>query len=98
MPALSFLAFVGLALITLLFFGKATVEPVSPEIVTSHHAGAPAPAPNMTSHVQPKSAPDALAKIGHVARAARAEAPNNRVTQHIGYQRSQFDRFSIKGY
>ena len=99
MPALSFLAFVGLALITLLFFGKATLEPVSPEMVTTHHAVAPAPAPNMTSQVvlQPKSAPDALAKIGHVARAARAEAPNSRVTRHYE-QTSLFDRFSIKGY
>jgi hypothetical protein len=35
MPALSFLVFVGLALIALLFFGKATLEPVSPEMVTA---------------------------------------------------------------
>ena len=101
MPALSFLAFVGLALIALLFYGNATLEPISPEIVTTHHAVAPAPAPNMTSQVvlQPKSAPDALAKIGHVARAARAEAPNSRVTRHIGYEQTPFfDRFSIKGY
>ena len=77
MPALSFLAFVGLALIALLFYGNATLEPISPEIVTPHHAVAPTPAPNMTSQVvlQPTSAPDALAKVGHVARAARAEAP-----------------------
>ena len=75
MPALSFLAFVGLALIALLFYGNATLEPISPEMVTPHHVVAPAP--NMTSQVelQPKSAPDALAKIGRVARAARAEAP-----------------------
>ena len=97
MPALSFLVFVGLALITLLFFGKATLEPVSPEIVTTHHAVAPAPAPNLTSQVVLKPAPDALAKIGHVARAARAEA-NNR-SRSIGYERTSFfDRFSIKGY
>ena len=72
-------------------------------IVTTHHAVAPAPAPNMTSQVelQPKSAPDALAKIGHVARAARAEAPpkNNRVSQTLNYQVTPLlDRFSIKGY
>jgi hypothetical protein len=99
MPALSFLTFVGLAVIALLFFGKATLEPVSPEIVTTHHAVAPAPAPNLTSQVvlRPKPEPDALAKIGHVARAARAEA-NNR-TRSIGYERTSFfDRFSIKGY
>jgi hypothetical protein len=99
MPALSFLTFVGLAVIALLFFGKATLEPVSPERVTTHHAVAPAPTPNLTSQVvlQPKPEPDALAKIGHVARTARAEA-NNR-TRSIGYERTSFfDRFSIKGY
>ena len=37
MPALSFLAFVGLALIALLFYGNATLERISPEIVTTHH-------------------------------------------------------------
>jgi hypothetical protein len=101
MPALSFLAFVGLAVIALLFYGNATL-PISPEIITTHHAVAPAPAPNMTSQVvlQPKSAPDALAKIGHVARAARAEAPkNNRISQTLNYQVTPLlDRFSIKGY
>ena len=101
MPALSFLAFVGLALIALLFYGNGTLEPISPETVTTHYAVAPAPAPNMTSQgvSQPKSAPDTLAKIGHVARAARAEAPNSRATRHIGYEQTPFfDRFSIKGY
>jgi hypothetical protein len=107
MPALSFLAFVGLAVIALLFYGNATLERISPEKVTTHHAVAPAPAPNMTSQVvlQPKSAPDALAKIGPVARAARAEAPaeappkNNRVSQTLNYQVTPLlDRFSIKGY
>jgi hypothetical protein len=99
MPALSFLAFVGLALIALLLYGNGTLEPISPEAVTTHYV-APPPAPNMTSQEvsQPKSPPDALAKIGHVARAARAEAPNRRVT-HTNYQQTPFfDRFSIKGY
>ena len=103
MPALSFLAFVGLALIALLFYGNATLEPISPKIITPHHAVAPAPAPNTTSQavLQPESAPDALAKIGQVARAARAEAPpkNNRVSQTLNYQVTPLlDRFSIKGY
>lgn len=99
MPALSFLTFVGLAVIALLFFGKATLEPVTPEIVTTHHVVAPALAPNLTSQVvQPQSAPDARAKIGHVARAARAEV-NNRVSRSNPYERTSFfDRFSIKGY
>jgi hypothetical protein len=52
MPALSFLAFVGLALIALLFYGNATLEPISPEMVATHHAVAPAP--NMTSQVVPR--------------------------------------------
>src|SRR5262249_38866795 len=101
MPALSFLAVVGLALIALLFTNQYynLLEAQAVQTLTT----AQAPAPDMTSQAvlaaQPKSAaPDALAKIGHVARAARAEAPNNRATQHIGYQRNQFDRFSIKGY
>ena len=43
MPALSFLAFVGFALIALLFYGNATLEPISPEMVTPHHVVAPEP-------------------------------------------------------
>jgi hypothetical protein len=120
MPALTFLAVVGLALIALLFVADATLEPGSRVILTSQRSGLPeprrpaatqtltslsAPVPDMTSQAilaaQPKSAPDALAKIGSGARAAQAEAPPNdkRVTQPIGYQRTPlFDRFSIKGY
>jgi hypothetical protein len=104
MPALSFLAFVGFALIALLFYGNATLEPISPGLVTTHHTAAPAtPAPNLSAHIapQPQSAPDALAKIGVVARAARAEAPpkNNRISQTLNYQVTPLlDRFSIKGY
>ena len=77
MPALSFLAFVGFALIALLFYGNATLEPISPALVTTHHAVAPAAAaPNVAQiATQPQSAPDALSTIGHAARAARAEAP-----------------------
>jgi hypothetical protein len=44
-----------------------------------HLSTAPAPAPDMTSQAvlaaQPKSAPDALAKIESAAREARAEVP-----------------------
>src|SRR5262245_17799813 len=99
MPALSFLAFVGFALIALLFYADATLEPISPAIVATHHAVAPAPAaaPEGTTQakLQPKSVPDALAKIGHVARAARAEAPKNkRVSQALNYQVTPLlDRF-----
>ena len=65
MPALTFLAVAGLALIALLFVANATLEPPgSPVIVTSQRSGlpgsrrpdaiqtlttAPAPAPDMTS-------------------------------------------------
>jgi hypothetical protein len=94
MPALGFLALVGLVLIASLFVADATLEPASPVIVTSQRSGlpvsrhpeaiqglstAPAPAPDMTSQAvlaaQPKSAPDALAKIESAAREARAEVP-----------------------
>jgi hypothetical protein len=69
----------------------------------------PTPAPDMTSPAvlaaQPKSEPDALAKIHPEARAARAEAPpeNKRVTQSIDHEQNHnrenqsFDKFSIKG-
>jgi len=99
MPALSFLAFVGLALIAFLFYGNATLEPISPEIITTRHAVAPAPAPNMISQavLAAQPAPDALKKIHPAARAARAEASHYRGWfRH--QQQSQFDRFSIKGY
>jgi hypothetical protein len=79
-------------------------QPRRPDAIQTLTA-APAPAPDMTSPAvlaaQPKSAPDALAKIGSVARTARAEAPpkDKRVTQPIHYQQtSLFNRFSIKGY
>jgi hypothetical protein len=102
MPALSFLAVVGLALVALLFVANATLEPGSPVMVTSQRTVVPAPAPNMTSQAllaaQPKSAPDARAeappKNNHATR-----PKNNRATRPIGYQQTPlFDRFSIKGY
>src|SRR5215470_13983639 len=43
MPALTFLAVVGLALIALLFVADATLEPSSPPIVTSNRIGLPEP-------------------------------------------------------
>src|SRR4029450_13434933 len=129
MPALGFLALVGLVLIASLFVADATLDPASPVIVPSQRSGlpvsrhpeaiqglstAPAPAPDMTSQAvlaaQPKSAPDALAKIESAAREARgevapkkarAEAPpqNQHVTQPNHYQQTPLtDRFSIKGH
>ena len=64
MPVLAFLAFVGIALVALLFVADATLERDSPVIITSERIGlpapwhpdttqilsaAPAPAPDMTS-------------------------------------------------
>ena len=43
MPALTFLAVVGLALIALLFVADATLEPSPPPIVTSNRVGLPEP-------------------------------------------------------
>jgi len=115
MPALTFLAVVGLALIALLFIADATLEPGSPAIVTSQRSGLPEPQyhnatrtlinapappkPDMTSQAvaQSHSAPDATAKIGSAALAARAKAPH-KGKRFTGYQQTRpFDRFSIKG-
>ena len=90
MPALAFLAVVGLALVALLFVADATLES-SPVIVTSDRVGlpepwrpntagtlttTPAPAPDMSSKAVPSDQPsEASAKIDPAARAARAEAP-----------------------
>ena len=43
MPALAFLAVVSLALIAMLFVADATLENVSPPIVTSNRIGLPEP-------------------------------------------------------
>ena len=91
MPALAFLAVVGLALVALLFVADATLESGSPPIVTSARVGlpepwhpdtagtlttTPAPAPDMSSKAVLSAQPsEALAKIDPAAHAARAEAP-----------------------
>lgn len=102
MPALTFLAAVGLVLVALLFVADATLENGSPPIVTSARYGlpdssrsdstqtltaVPAPTPDMTS----ESVLAAQPKIEPAARAARAEvqAMRNRVTRErrpVGYQ------------
>ena len=43
MPALTFLAVVGLALIAMLFIADGTLEPSSPPIVTNNRVGLPEP-------------------------------------------------------
>ena len=105
MPALTFLAVVGLALIASLFLANATLEPGSPPMVSSQRSGLPEArrfdAAQTLSAAQPKSAPDAVAKIPPAARATQAEAPprNKRVVRSRGYkQPSSFAKFSIKGY
>ena len=91
MPALAFLAIVGLGLAALLFVADATLESGSPAIVTSSRVGlpepwrpdtvptlttTPAPAPDMSSTAVVGAQPsEPLAKIDPAARAARAEAP-----------------------
>jgi hypothetical protein len=77
MPALSFLAVVGAALIGLMFLANATLEPVSPPITTSQRSGlpeaqrfnaaqtlsvVPAPAPDMTSQAVLAAQPKSQAK------------------------------------
>ena len=106
MPALTFLAVVGLALIASLFLANATLEhPGLRPIVNSQRSGLPDArrfeAAQTLSAAQPKSAPDAVAKIPPAARATQAEAPprNKRVVRSRGYkQPSSFAKFSIKGY
>ena len=106
MPALAFLAAVGLALIAMMFVADATLEPSLPPIVTSDRVGlpepwhsddilAPTPAPAPEA-VQPQSAPD-LAKIESAARAARAEAPpkKKRVTQQPDHQQNHFQQDNL---
>jgi len=88
MPALTFLAVVGLVLIGLLFVADATLENGPPPIVTSERTGlpkpwrpegvktlttAPAPAPDMTSEAIVSAQPKAVHEpTGKVSAAARA--------------------------
>jgi len=116
MPALAFLAVVGLALVALLFVADATLEKTPPVIVTSERTGLPtpwhpdtvktlttvsAPAPDMSSQaILAAQPPDALAKVGPAARAARAEAAPKKkhAQQPFDFQQNHFvDRFSAKG-
>jgi hypothetical protein len=106
MPALAFLAVVGLALVALLFVADATLESGSPPIVTSTRVGlpepwhpntagglttTPAPAPDMSSKAVLAAEPsDALAKVDPAARAARAEAPAKK--KRVTAQRFDYQR------
>src|SRR5215510_6815469 len=94
MPALTFLAVVGLVLIASLFMSDAALEKLAQAMVANDRYGsiqtviaAAAPAADMTSQTvlaaQPKAPPelDVLAKIEPAARAARAEAKRLTHTQ-----------------
>jgi hypothetical protein len=88
MPVLAFVAFVGVALVALLFVADATLERDSPVIITSERIGlpapwhsdttqtltsAPAPAPDMTSQAVLAAQPVAKAKaLEKIEPAARA--------------------------
>lgn len=114
MPALTFLAVVGLMLVAMLFVADKTLENGPPPIVTNDRVGlpkpwhpgtiqaqTPAPAPDTTSQAiladQPKSSPKPPPKISAAARAARAEASQNRHAQPNYYPQNFFDRFSLRG-
>jgi hypothetical protein len=104
MPALAFIAVVGLVLVGLLFVADATLQIGSPPIVTSERSGlpkpwhpdpvqtlgsAPAPQLDMTTNAVLAAQPSDV--LNAAARASRAEAPPKikRVTQPpIGYQRN----------
>jgi hypothetical protein len=113
MPALTFLAVVGLVLIASLFFSDAALEKLAQATVANDRYGsiradvsAPAPAPDMTSQAvlaaQPKDPPalDVPTEIEPAAHAARAEVrPTKRVT-HTQYRQnnaSSHREFGLSG-
>ena len=98
MPALTFLAVAGLALIALLFVADATLEPGSPVIVTSQRSGLPdprrpdaiqtltaalAPAPDMTSPAVLAAQPKSEPDaLANIGSAARAARAGPRPTKN----------------
>jgi hypothetical protein len=88
MPVLTFLAFVGFALVALLFVADATLERDSPVIISSDRVGLPppwhtgttqiltappAPAPDMTSQAVPAAQPRSKPPaLGKIGAAASA--------------------------
>jgi hypothetical protein len=110
MPALTFLAVVGLVLVASLFFSDAALENLAQASVTDARYGsiqavvaAPAPASNRTSETvsaaQPKGPPalDVLAKIEPAARAARAEALPTKKREHRQNSVSSYREFGLSG-
>ena len=78
MPALAFLAVVGLALIAMLFVASATLENGSPPIVTSNRVGLPEPwHPDSTDPDLIRNLPTAPApRTDMTSNLARAAMPN----------------------
>jgi len=77
MPALGFLASVGLILLAVLFVADATLEPHSPAIVTSQRTGLPAPQYDnamKTLHAAPAPAPD-MTSQAVLAAQPKSDAP-----------------------
>jgi hypothetical protein len=81
MPALTFLAVVGLALVALLFVADATLESVSP-IVTSQHSGLPKPwQPDEVKILTNTPAPGPDMKSQAVLNAQPKSAPDEAMTK-----------------
>src|SRR5215471_4856418 len=113
MPALSFLAVVGLVLITSLFFSDAALEKLAQATVANDRYGsiradvsAPVPAPDMTSQavlaIQPNDPPalDVPTTIEPAARAARAEVRPAKHITHTQYPQnnvSSHREFGLSG-
>jgi len=111
MPALTFLAVVGLVLIASLFFSDAALEKLAQATVANDRYGsiqadvsAPAPAPDMTSQAvlaaQPNDPADVPTKIEPAARAARAEVRPAKHIPHTQYRQnnaSSHREFGLSG-
>jgi hypothetical protein len=84
MPALTVLAVVGLALITLLFVADATLEPSgSPVIVTSQRTGLPAPQYHNAARTLTKTTAPAPDMASQAVLAAQPKSPPD-ATPNIG--------------
>jgi hypothetical protein len=113
MPALAFLAVVGLMLIASLFFSDAALERLAQATVANDRYGSiqadasvPVSAPHMTSQgvlaAQPNEPPalDVPTKIEPAARAARAEVRPTKQITHTQYRQnnaSSHREFGLSG-
>ena len=104
MPALAFLAVVGLVLVASLFFSDAALEKLAQATVANDHYGsiqADTAPTQVVVAAQPKNPPalDAVAKIEPEARAARAEMRPKRITHTVYRQNkaSSHREFGLSG-